>query len=562
MRNLRNLRSDKKKLGLIVSISIVIIGVIPLLIFTYFPELEISYTIEPLGLKSEDNIYISAFKYTPEGKKSNGGIVVGHSFLGSKLNMQPLSIELVKRGFTVISIDFRGHGASAGVFYHRHVIKDMMAAINYFENNLSYITEIGLVGHSLGAEVAISLSRIYPSKINATVAIGGYSTNISGVSNLLLATGIYDPGFKEEKILEILRIYTGNVYVEVGRLYYGDFKDGNNIKGFISPFSGHLTEVVDSAIIFQTVRWFEFAFHGEVVGEIFITATLLIIFSYVSLFGAISLSLILIVYISNILFKNKTAYPEKDVLRELKGITTRKLMLYYTLPVMVIQFIFYIAFSNIYLGIKSLSTTSITLTLIIGAAIGTFVIYDYILLNWQEKFSFRDIFFKIKRMCSINPLRSSIFGIVSALLLILSIAAVWHWSIQKILPTIWEVGEILLILIISFPFFLIKEFYFRSVQGQLNTINKYDEYISMVIIGIVMDNLLILLIILIGKLNLAYLPAYAQYLLVWVIFSIIHQLAVSFIYIWSGRNILGSSIFLSIFYAWMLVVFFPVYGFL
>ncbi|MHA2007680.1 MAG: alpha/beta hydrolase [Promethearchaeota archaeon] len=533
-----------------------------MLIFTYIPELEISYTIEPISLKSEDNIYISAFKYTPKGKKSNGGIIVSHSFLGSKLNMQPLSIELAKRGFTVVSIDFRGHGASGGNFYRGRVIKDMMAAVNYFDNNVSYVSEIGLVGHSLGAEVAITLSRQQPSKINATVAIGGISEDIKGVSNLLMATGIYDPGFREENLLEMLRKYTGNAYVEVGMSYYGDFQNGNNTKGFLSPFSGHLTEVVDPAIIFQTVKWFEFAFHGEVVGEIFITATFLMISSYIALFGVILLSSILIIYLGNFIFKNKTVYPEKNLLRGLRGITTRKMLLFYTVPVMIFQFIFYLALTNIYSGSATLSTTRITLTLVIGAAIGTFLIYNFILLNRLDKFSYRDLFFKIKKMCSVKPLHSLIFGTLSALLLILSIAAVWQWSVQKILPTIIEIGEILLILIISFPFFLMKEFYFRSVQGQLKTVNKSEEYGAMVILGFVMDNLLILFIILIGRVNLAYLPAYALYLLVWVIFSIIHQVAVSFIYLWSGRNILGSTIFLSIFSAWMLVVFFPSYGFI
>ncbi|MHA2125070.1 MAG: alpha/beta hydrolase [Promethearchaeota archaeon] len=562
MSPLKNLRSDKKKIGIIISILILIIGVIPLLIFTYIPELEISYTIEPISLKSEDNIYISAFKYTPKGKKSNGGIIVSHSFLGSKLNMQPLSIELAKRGFTVVSIDFRGHGASGGNFYRGRVIKDMMAAVNYFDNNVSYVSEIGLVGHSLGAEVAITLSRQQPSKINATVAIGGISEDIKGVSNLLMATGIYDPGFREENLLEMLRKYTGNAYVEVGMSYYGDFQNGNNTKGFLSPFSGHLTEVVDPAIIFQTVKWFEFAFHGEVVGEIFITATFLMISSYIALFGVILLSSILIIYLGNFIFKNKTVYPEKNLLRGLRGITTRKMLLFYTVPVMIFQFIFYLALTNIYSGSATLSTTRITLTLVIGAAIGTFLIYNFILLNRLDKFSYRDLFFKIKKMCSVKPLHSLIFGTLSALLLILSIAAVWQWSVQKILPTIIEIGEILLILIISFPFFLMKEFYFRSVQGQLKTVNKSEEYGAMVILGFVMDNLLILFIILIGRVNLAYLPAYALYLLVWVIFSIIHQVAVSFIYLWSGRNILGSTIFLSIFSAWMLVVFFPSYGFI
>jgi hypothetical protein len=183
-------------------------------------------------------------------------------------------------------------------------------------------------------------------------------------------------------------------------------------------------------------------------------------------------------------------------------------------------------------------------------------------LNWEEKFSIKDIFIKIKRMCSITPFRSTIFGIIIALVSILSIAAIWHWSVQNSLPTLNGAGRMVVLTLIAFPFFLIREFYLRNVQGQLITINPYQEYIVMAGIGIFMDNILILAMIVIGKINLVYLPPYALYLLAWVIFSIIQNITVTWVYIKSGRNILGSTIFISIFYSWMIVVFFPSYGFL
>jgi pimeloyl-ACP methyl ester carboxylesterase len=560
--NLKNLRSDKKKLGLLISISILCIGVIPLLILTFIPELKNLYKIEPLGLETDDGIYISAYKYTPKGEKSHGGIVVGHGFFGNKLNMQPLSIELVKRGFTVINIDFRGHGASGGYFYRSKIILDMKAAIDYIENNLPYITEIGLVGHSLGAYSAQDYSNNYPERINATVAIGAISSNIMNISNFLIASGRYDTGLVEDTILDTLRLYTGRKDVKVGELYYGDFNDGNNTKAYVSPFSGHITEVVDYAIIYQTIQWFEQAFHGEKGRNIVITATALLVFSYVSLAGIIILTSILVIYVGNYIFKNQVTFPDKDTLEELGKSSIRKLIFYYTIPVELIQIMFFLSLSHISTEIVAFSTTSITLLVIIGASIGSFIIYNILLLNWEEKFYFRDLFVRIKRMCSIKPTRSILFGIIIALLSILSIAAIWHWSVQNTLPTIRGVGKMILLTLISFPFFLIREFYFRNVQGRLPTLNQYEEYLFMVGIGIFMDNFLIVSFLLIGRLNLAYFPPYALYLLAWVIFSIIQNFTVTWVYMNSGRNILGSTIFISIFYSWMLVVFFPSYGFL
>ena len=562
MVSLEKLKSNKKKLVLLISVIIISTGVIPLLILTFVPELKHSYTIEPLALESEDNIYISAFKYTPKGEKSHGGVIVGHSFFGNKLNMQPLSIELVKRGFTVINIDFRGHGASGGNFYRGDLIKDIKAAVDYIEHNLPYISEIGLVGHSLGAEAALIFSSVYPEKINATVAIGIINDNVAAISNLLIAAGMYDTGLTEDRILEVLRIYTGQENVVIDKLYFGDFNGGNNTKGFISPFSGHLTEIMDTAIIYQTVQWFEQAFNGELGRDVFITATILQIFSYVALAGIILLNAVLIIYIRNFLFKGKISYPERELLKDYRGISYKKLLLYYTVPVALIQFFFFLILSDLSMGIIPFSTTTITLSLIIGAAIGIFIVYNFLLLNWQDQFSIKDFFLKIKSMISRNSGRSTIYGIVVGLMVILSIAAIWHWSVQNSLPTLEGVGRMILIILISFPFFLIKEFYYRNVQGRLRSLSQYDEYFVMVGVGIVMDNLLILFIIFIGKANLAYIPAYALYLLGWVIFSIIQHCAVTYVYMHSGRNILGSAIFISIFYSWMLVVFFPSYGFL
>ncbi|HEC38833.1 hypothetical protein LCGC14_1869750 [marine sediment metagenome] len=561
MRRLNKIRSNRKKLVLVISLIITFIGVFPLLILTYLPELKYSYNIKPLALKSEDGVYISAFKYTPVGEKNHGGVVVGHSLLGSKVSMQPLSLELVKRGFTVISIDFRSHGASGGVFYRSKLLKDMIAAVEYIENNLHYITEIGLVGHSLGAEIALILARTYPNRINATVAIGKLISNMTGISNLLLANGKYDPGTTEENILEALKSYTMIKNVEIGETYYGDFNDGNNIRAFVSPFSEHLFTIVDSAILYETIQWFEQAFNGEIATDIFVTASILQIFSYISLFGIIMLNSILVVYLGNYFFKHKKKDSIKEKLTNKDDFSIKKLIGAYAILVVVIQLVAFYTLSEISSDVIPVSTVSIILSLVIGASIGSFVVYNFLLLCWEDKYSLKKFYSRIKIKLSPNSGRSILYGGLIALIVVLSLAAIWNWSVLNTLPTLSEFGIIILISVLSFPFFLIKEFYFRDIQEKLNAFNRFDEYYFMVGIGIFIDNLLIIGIIIIGKINLAYLPESALYLLVWVIFSIIQNIAVTWVYI-NGRNILGTTAFLSIFYAWISVVFLPSYGFL
>ena len=556
------LRSNKKRLLLLISISLIIIGLIPHLILTIISNSYYSYTIEPLSLESEDGTYISAFKYTPKGEKNHGGIVVGHYFTGNKYHMHPLSIELVKRGFTVINIDFRGHGTSGGTILDSEFINDMNAAVDYLEYNLPYITEIGLVGHSLGARIALALARAYPNRINATVAIGRLPSNVAGISNLLMAIGKFEHFVTEEDLLEALRMYTGQENVKIGEIYYGDFNGGNNTKGFIGSFSEHLFEVMDPSIVYQTVQWFEQAFNGGVASDIFITVPFFQIFSYISLFGIILLSFTLIVYLSNFLFKYKISYPEKELYYKAREISIYNLISYYAIYVILIGFLIFLVLSNILKGVIFLTTTSLILTLTIGTAIGTLIIFNFLILHKQEKLSIISFPLKIREMCLTNSRRSMIYGVLAGLLIIFSFAITWHWIPQNILPNLSEILTMIGIILISFPFFLIKEFYFRNVQGGLKTSNRSVEYFTMVCIGIFMDNFLIAMIKLFGWINLVYMPKNALYLSVWVVFSILQQFTTTWVYMWSGRNILGSTIFLSVFYAWMSIIYLPSFGFL
>ena len=314
-------------------------------------------------------------------------------------------------------------------------------------------------------------------------------------------------------------------------------------------------------LIYQTIQWLEQSFNGEKADDILITAPALQFFSYLSLAGIIVLNSVIVVYLGNFVFKHKKASIETRLSEKDKEISIHKLILYYTFPVELIQITFFLLLSNLSEDLFTLSTTNITLTLIIGAAIGSFLVYNFILLNIGDKYNIKDFFRKVKILTSSKPGRSIIFGASIALISILSIAAIWHWSVQNTLPTLRGVRSIILISIISFPFFFIREFYFRSIQGKLKPANNYEEYLIMAGIGIFIDNFLIVSIIIVGKMNLAYLPPYALYMLAWVIFSIIQNCTVTWVYIHS-RNILSSAIFISIFYSWMMVVFFPSYGFL
>ena len=177
----------------------------------------------------------------------------------------------------------------------------------------------------------------------------------------------------------------------------------------------------------------------------------------------------------------------------------------------------------------------------------------YYFLLRKERLGFRDIPSKFKVMCSANPKLSIFYGFSVAIIYIASIAAISHWSNTATIPTIIELLVMLYITALFFPFLLIKEFYFRVIQGRLNEPNRLKEYFKMTGIGILIDNLLFvpIMILLLGS------DFLALALTVVILFSIIQQILVTWVYIFSGRNILGSTLFLCIFYAWMIINFYP-----
>lgn len=545
MKIFEKIKSNKKRSGLIISIAIIVIGVIPLIFLTFWADPEHPYTIEQTTLTSGDGTKIVALVYTPLQVSGNHpGVVVGHGGNGNKNHMQGLGIDLVKRGFTVVTIDFRGHGSSEG--YRAESSKldlDMIAAIEYLEG-LGNINKIGLVGHSMGGGTAYRVTESDPDRIDAMVAIGALRSDVH--TNVLLAVGRFEQGATEIRALTTLSAITRQDNMETGVLY-GNFSEKTACKVIVGN-SEHLFEPQDYTIVYETVQWFELAFNGEEATDVVVTV-FYFQFSYViTLFGVVALFFVLIVYLSYYIFKKDYVYPEKDIL---KDTSILKLIIYYLICASLIGFIVFLFLSDFFTSIIPISSSDETFSFIFGNSIGIIIIY-YLSTLRNERLSLKDIQVNFKEMCSPNYSRSILFGIIATLLAATFITTISHWSTFTSILTVREIGTVLAFSLIHFPFLLIKEFYFRTIQGHLKTPNKIKEYSQMTVIGIFIDNILFVPVMLLqwGSSGLA------LSLTVLILFSMIQQVLVTWVYMYSGRNILGSTIFLCIFYSWMTVNFF------
>jgi len=553
------LRSDKKRMGFIVSLLILVIGIIPLIILTYYADPAHPYTIKPTTLISEDGTKIKTLVYTPINLESNvPGIVLAHGYCGNKESMQKVAIELVKREFIVVSIDFRGHGGSGGRLIrdaegYEQLEMDILAAIDYL-NSLGFIDRIGLVGHSMGGGTVARVTKAYPSLINATITMGSIPSleNITSIRNLLMVFGQYEQGYIKTPALNALEIYTGSSNVEFNTLY-GDFTLGTAVKAAIGPFSEHLYERQDPVILSEIVIWFESTFNPSIERDIFITAHLHTLFYYISVFGVVCLNFVIILYLKNFIWKDQKINLRKNLIENHRIV---KLMLY-SIIVGLVGTGFYLVFSPAFIDVLPISSGDQLFAFWLGAAVGFILIY-YLFILRKERLGIKGFQIKIRELTSDNLGNSLIYGIVVAVLLIVSISSITQWSESPSFPNIREIGTMIGLTLILFPLLFAKEFYFRTVQGQLKSKNRFKEYFTMLGIGIFMENIVLIpIMIMTWSSPIDNLDFVALSLTVVLGMSIIQQILVTWVYMYSGRNIMGSTIFLCIFYSWMLINFFP-----
>ncbi|MHA1285047.1 MAG: alpha/beta hydrolase [Promethearchaeota archaeon] len=562
MSKIKKIISNKRKLGFIISSLLILCGVIPLIILTFYPDPQHPYSIKEISLNSEDETMIKALVYKPlKGGNDDIGIVVAHGFCGNKQYMEPLSIELAKRGFYVVAIDFRGHGSSDGYLpalrrseKNNPLDYDMLVAVDYLKDK--GVKKIGLVGHSMGGSTSLRVAEANPEKIDAVVSIGMISTeyNFSRIHNLLMAIGQFEQIFSRENAIEFLKEYTGKDDVEIGKLY-GDFSNGDATKVIIGPTSDHLAEVLDPVIVYEAVQWFEQAFNGKKANDVVLTIVPHQIFYLIGLCGIVSMCFLIIFLISEKLYGRDKKRPVNENFEEK---SPAKLFIIYISGALLGSILFLYPLSILLMAVLPLSMGHILYAQIISIALGLLIIYYLTIIRKNKEKKIIDIPLEVKIFFPSNIYRSFFYGIISALLFTIALSSLMHWSTNASFLTAREIGAVFGIVLLFFPFLLMKEFFLRSIQEKLRFSNRFKEYFSMVGTSILLDNVLIVILMILCWQNVNFNIGFiALSLTVVVIFSIIQHFLLTWVYMHSNRDIIASTSFLCIFYGWMIVNFFP-----
>ncbi|NOZ42132.1 MAG: acetoin dehydrogenase dihydrolipoyllysine-residue acetyltransferase subunit [Alphaproteobacteria bacterium] len=126
---------------------------------------------QPLDITLADNITI-AYQYLPAGQDGdNLPIILLHGFGGDRNSWLFNSAEL---NSGVYALDLPGHGGSSkkvgdgSLAFLAHIVSEFMTALD--------LPKAHIVGHSLGASVALSLAHSFPAKVAALTLLSGLGT--------------------------------------------------------------------------------------------------------------------------------------------------------------------------------------------------------------------------------------------------------------------------------------------------------------------------------------------------------------------------------------------------
>jgi pimeloyl-ACP methyl ester carboxylesterase len=189
------------------------------------------------------------------------GVVVIHGIMQSKEWLMAFGIELSRRGFVVLTIDANGHGESDPGTGSGTAALEYIASLDYVDS-----TQIGLIGHSMGGDIAWTAIRNSGIYVRALVLVGAsFTSDAPYIPNTLIAAGSFDSLSSYPHNITKLDSYF-NVTGVVPNTIYGNFTT-NTARRAIFPATNHLFETIDPTIVSDSVDWMRLSLKNGVEDE-------------------------------------------------------------------------------------------------------------------------------------------------------------------------------------------------------------------------------------------------------------------------------------------------------
>lgn len=244
--------------------------VVLLFVLLFIPDLKNKLKVIPvkIPLDSSSRQMISGLLYGSEKSNKTGfrypAVILLSGVIVRQSRMLELAGRLSRAGFLVLTLDY-----SSSWLTESERIKEVEGAIKWLEK-LPEVSpgKIGIVGHSMGANVAYGAS-MGKKNVNTIVSLGMAIFAPPNVPpNILQMAGLYDQAHTSYEMQQALVESIGDTNVNHG-ITYGDFTLGTARRLIISPFSSHATELTDPVIINETVAWLNNALRKDITPTLF-----------------------------------------------------------------------------------------------------------------------------------------------------------------------------------------------------------------------------------------------------------------------------------------------------
>jgi fermentation-respiration switch protein FrsA (DUF1100 family) len=119
--------------------------------------------VEPVTFDTDDGLRLNGWFFALARDRARGTVLIFNGNAGNRAYRVPLATALVRRGFQVLLIDYRGFGENPGTPTERGLARDARAAREYLAGRLDVeAASVIYFGESLGTGVAVELATEHP----------------------------------------------------------------------------------------------------------------------------------------------------------------------------------------------------------------------------------------------------------------------------------------------------------------------------------------------------------------------------------------------------------------
>ncbi len=162
--------------------------------------------VEIVNLRTSDGVDLVGYLHRTEAiPQRDLAIVLSHGWKKSHMDWEEFVPLFVDNGFTTMTFDYRGHGASSGADQSATIGVDVETVVNYLRKE--GFEKIACIGGSRGAVGCLAVTLL--TDIDGLVMISGAT---SGIEGLLDGFPRFDKNIGDLTIPKIFMIAEGDIY--------------------------------------------------------------------------------------------------------------------------------------------------------------------------------------------------------------------------------------------------------------------------------------------------------------------------------------------------------------